>query len=400
MAKTVPQHGKNPHCRAAAVLLTAVLATLAARSSAGETQKPATPPPSPAASPAAQDSQDLPAEKEFKNIQVLTGMPASQLMPVMHFMRASLGVHCDFCHVAENGKYDLDSKKNKETARKMIRMVMAINRENFEGRTVVTCNTCHRGKDHPVRVPPIGQGLFADTTRSDAEPAPEKLPDAAAVLDRYIAALGGRAAIESVKSRVSRGTLLRPTVVDSGTPKARAVNRGQESPLEIVQQAPGKLTVTVGAPPQQIVQSFDGASGTIKTPDGERPLTAKEITRIAEQADLHKELTWRGQADKMKVVGKEEIDGRSVILLRTSAVDGSPKILAFDAESGLLRRQIINRPIFLGPDPEQTDYEDYRDVGGVKVPFLIKTSFLDDNHLGTTRKLTEVRNNAAPEERK
>jgi photosynthetic reaction center cytochrome c subunit len=282
----------------------------------------------------------------------------------------------------------------------MIRMVLAINRESFEGRTEVTCNTCHRGREHPVRVPPIGQGLFADTTRGEAEAPREKLPEAAEILDRYITALGGRTALESVTSRVSRGTVLRPAVVDSGTPKARAVNRGREDPLEIVQRAPNKLTITVGPPARQIVQSFDGVSGSIKTPDGERPLTPAEITRLAEQADLHKELALRDQAAKIRVAGKDEIDGRNVILLRTTAADGNPRTLAFDAQNGLLRRQTIYRPTILGPDPEQTDFEDYRDAGGVKVPFLVKTSFLDDNHLGTTRQLTEVRNNAAAEERK
>jgi photosynthetic reaction center cytochrome c subunit len=386
MANTAPRV-KTLHHRAAAVLLAAALSAL---SPAVEAQKPDAPP-----------AQEPPAEKEFKNIQVLTGMPASQLMPVMHLMRASLGVRCDFCHVAENGKYDLDTKKPKETARKMIRMVLAINRESFEGRTEVTCNTCHRGREHPVRVPPIGQGLFADTTRGEAETPREKLPEAAEVLDRYITALGGRTALESVTSRVSRGTVLRPAVVDSGTPKARAVNRGQEDPLEIVQRAPNKLRITLGPPARQIVQSFDGVSGSIKTPDGERPLTPAEITRLAEQANLHKELALRDQAAKMRVVGKDEIDGRDVILLRTTAADGNPKLLAFDAGSGLLRRQTVYRPTVLGPDPEQTDFEDYRDAGGgVKVPFLVKTSFIDDNHLGTTRKLTEVRNNAAAEERK
>jgi photosynthetic reaction center cytochrome c subunit len=394
MAKPTPHHVKTLH-RGAPAVLAAALAILAARSPVLESQKPDAPP-----APPPQQSQDPPAEKAFKNIQVLTGMPASQLMPVMHLMRASLGVHCDFCHVAERDKFHLDTKKTKETARRMIRMVQAINRENFEGRTRVSCNTCHRGQEHPVHVPAIGQGLFADTTHSEPETTGEKLPEAAEVLDRYIAALGGRAALASVKSRVSRGTVLRPLIADSGTPKARAINRGQESPLEILQRAPNKLTLIVGPPSQQIVQSFDGASGSLKTPSGERPLNPQEISRLAEQADLHKELALRDQAAKIKVVGKDEIDGRDVILLRTSAVDGSPKILAFDVGSGLLRRQIIYRPIFLGSDPEQTDFDDYRNVGGVKVPFVVKTSFLDDNHLGTTRKLTEVRHNVVAEEGK
>ena len=125
-------------------------------------------------------------------------MPASQMMPVMHLMRASLGMRCDFCHVTEGDRFDLDTKKEKETAREMIRMVFAINKENFEGRTEVTCNTCHRGQEHPVRAPPIGQ---APVRRHDQRPrrgaeAGERSPAAAEVLDRYIQALGGRAALE------------------------------------------------------------------------------------------------------------------------------------------------------------------------------------------------------------
>ena len=378
--------------RPAMLLAVIVAAALAARSPAAEPPKPAVSP-TPQAPPAA--GADRPAEQVFKNIKVLTGLPASQLMPVMHLMRASLGTQCDFCHVTEGNRYDLDTKWKKEAARRMIRMVLAINKDNFEGRTLVTCNTCHRGQEHPVRVPPIGQGLFVDTTRSDLEPAPEKLPDAPAVLDRYIAALGGRAALESVTSRVSRGTLLRPTVVDSGTPKARAVNRGQEDPFEIVQEAPDRVTATVGPPSQQMVQRVEGASGTFQGPRGERPMTPQEVALLAEKTDLRKELKLRDRADKARVIGREPLDGKEALVVRLMGDDGTSQLLYFDAGTGLLRRQIVNHPTVLGPDPEQTDFDDYRDVGGVKVPFVVKTSYLDDNHLGTTRKLVEVKDEEA-----
>jgi hypothetical protein len=375
------------------VLVLALAASLvAARSPAAEPpQPPAAKPPQ--APPAA--AQEKTAEQAYKNIKVLTGMPASQLMPVMHLMRASLGKRCDYCHVAEGNRYDLDTKEEKETAREMIRMVLAINKQNFEGRTAVTCNTCHRGQEHPVRTPPIGQGLFPDTTHSPGEEeAREKLPAAAEVLDHYIQALGGRAALEGVKSRVSRGTLLRMKVVGSGTPKAQAVNRGQEDPLEIVQQAPDRVTVTVGPPARQIVQRLDGAAGTVKAPDGERPMTPEEAAHLAARIDLRGDLKLRDQADKARVVGREKIDGKDAFILRLPGESGgASQTLYFDAATGLLRRRIVNQPTFLGPDPEQTDFEDYRDVGGVKVPFVVKTSYVDDNHLGTTRKLVEVKDN-------
>jgi hypothetical protein len=340
--------------------------------------------------PAQAPATEPTAGEAYKNIKVLKDMPASQLMPVMHLMRSALGTRCDFCHVAEGNQYELDTKKEKETARAMIRMVFAINKENFEGQARVTCNTCHRGQEHPVHVPPIGQAQFDDTTHgSDHHGPQEALPSAAEVLDRYIQALGGRAALEGIKSRVSRGTLLRMKVIGSGTPKAQAVNRGQEDPFEIALQAPDRATVTVG----ETVLRLDGASGTVKTPRGERPLPPQEVARMAENIDLRGPLKLRDRADKARVLRKESIEGKETLVLRIREEDGTSRLYYFDTATGLLLRQVINRPTVLGPDPEQTDYEDYRAVGAVKVPFLIKSSFLDDNHLGTTRKVVEVRDN-------
>ena len=65
------------------------------------------------------------AEEEFKNIQALKGIPADQVIPSMQFIAASLGVECEFCHVAHAN--EKDDKKPKVTARKMINMMMAIN---------------------------------------------------------------------------------------------------------------------------------------------------------------------------------------------------------------------------------------------------------------------------------
>jgi len=140
----------------------------------------------------ATQTTDKPVEQVQKNIQVLKGLPSSQLLPVMHFMRTSLGVRCDYCHVAENGKYWMDDKPAKQTARRMLEMVSSINRDNFGGRSVVTCNTCHRGSTKPIGVPAIGQGVFTDTTRADDAPTVSApLPTADQVFDKYIEALGG-----------------------------------------------------------------------------------------------------------------------------------------------------------------------------------------------------------------
>ena len=124
-------------------------------------------------------------------------------------------------------------------------------------------------------------------------------------------------------------------------------------------------------------------------------MTPQEVAHLATRIDLRGDLKLRDRADKARVVGREPIDGKDALILRMPGEDGTSQTLYFDAGTGLLRRRIVNQPTLLGPDPEQTDFEDYRDSGGVKVPFVVKTSYVDDNHLGTTRKLVEVKDNEA-----
>src|SRR5262245_63900132 len=75
------------------------------------------------------------AEEQFKNIQVLKGIPADDVFPTMQFISASLNKECDFCHVDHAN--EKDDKKEKLVARKMIAMTMAINRDNFEAKQQV-----------------------------------------------------------------------------------------------------------------------------------------------------------------------------------------------------------------------------------------------------------------------
>ena len=101
--------------------------------------------------------ENQPAESVFKNIKVLKGVPAGRLVNIMNMgFGRSLGVSCGFCHVP--GKWDLDDKEEKNTARIMIAMVGAINRDYLAKVPVdsghpppmVNCFTCHRGMTKPM----------------------------------------------------------------------------------------------------------------------------------------------------------------------------------------------------------------------------------------------------------
>ena len=103
--------------------------------------------------------ENQPAERVFKNIKILKGFPAGRLVNIMNMgFGRSLGVSCGFCHVP--GKWDLDDKEQKNTARLMFAMVQTINRDYISKvptdsarrspPPVVNCFTCHRGNSRPM----------------------------------------------------------------------------------------------------------------------------------------------------------------------------------------------------------------------------------------------------------
>src|SRR5258705_4770821 len=129
------------------------------------------------------------AEEEFKNIQALKGIPAEQVIPSMQFIAASLGVECEYCHVAHAN--EKDDKKAKVTARKMINMMMAINKDNFEGHRLVTCYSCHRGSPDPVVTPILTDEEPRPAADEGKKPGEAKamLPSADQLLGKYLAAI-------------------------------------------------------------------------------------------------------------------------------------------------------------------------------------------------------------------
>jgi hypothetical protein len=117
-------------------------------------------------------SEEL-AEKRFKNLKTsLKDLPESQFIDTMHYFSYSLGKQCTFCHVER--KFDLDDKKEKVTARKMIDMVASIDEHHFDGHPAVRCFTCHEGHAHPLT-----HQQFPDEAAAEAAASAGATPPAA-----------------------------------------------------------------------------------------------------------------------------------------------------------------------------------------------------------------------------
>jgi hypothetical protein len=90
-------------------------------------------------------SKEERTEHKYKNIQLLKGLPADRLMPIMFAFKSSLGVDCTYCHIKD--QFEKDDKSTKQMARKMITLVRDTNAKLGAAR--VSCFTCHRGQPRP-----------------------------------------------------------------------------------------------------------------------------------------------------------------------------------------------------------------------------------------------------------
>ncbi|HEY7179794.1 MAG TPA: c-type cytochrome [Blastocatellia bacterium] len=337
-----------------------------------------------AASPHGQETGKQPAEQtmeqKYKNIQILKGMPASQMRPMMNYISASLGVGCAFCHVrtGDRMEFEKDDIDHKQIARRMIQMTMDLNKNSFQGRTRVSCYTCHRGAEHTVGVPPLPRVAPVETPRSnDPRPTPQQ------ILAKYAEAVGAKDAVEKIKTRVIKGVSV-------------AAN-GQSFPLEILFASPDKYSMSVSLPQGASSQKLNGASGWIKNAREDRAMDDMDIARAKSMAWSLEPLQIKEPYPQMNFGGTEKIGGRDTQILRMTLPDKRRAAFYFDKETGLLTRRVVSTETPIGVDSEQTDYEDYSEVDGVKVAHTIRTSYLD-NLFSSTRKFTEIKHNAPVDE--
>jgi photosynthetic reaction center cytochrome c subunit len=321
--------------------------------------------------------KEKPAEQVYKNIQVFKGLPASQLQTVMTFMAGSLGVQCSYCH---SGQRENDDKPAKQSARRMIRMVFDINKSNFSGANEVTCYTCHRGQPDPLTVPSVGPSSRQSTATADAKPE-ANLPSVDQILDKYVEATGGRAALMKVTTRTMKGS--------------RVGADGVLIPEEVYQKAPNKLLVITRYPELVLRRGFDGKKGWARDNNGNSLISEQDMAELERDAEFYKDLELKRLYSQMRVGGRERIGDREAYVIEARSRTGSTERLYFDTQTGLLIRRYREYKIILGSFPTLTDYEDYKEVDGVKVPFTLRWSIP-----GRTwgRKITEVKHNAPLED--
>lgn len=341
-----------------------------------------------AQAPTAQTAPTGPlAPEKYKGIQVLKDVPADQLDLTMQYFIAATGFNCASCHMRDQATgaftFDADTRM-KSTARQMIQLVQTVNAGSFGAR--INCATCHQGSNRPAGLQMAQMFTPAELTLMSQQAAQQAArqggggpggapggrgganqtpaPPVDEIVNKYITALGGQAAVAKLNSRVMSGTL---------------VNRRGDSIPFTIEEKGNKVRETDTTPQGATTTVWDGASAWIQPGAnaadlpgfrGQHVSRLNDLRRAADLATRYENLTASRPTRLTLTPGAAPI---AVNLLQGSPFAGVTERLYFDADSGLLiRRQIITRTPLNGTLTEVIDYSDYKDVAGVKMPFTIK----------------------------
>ena len=319
------------------------------------------------------------AGEAYKNIKVLKDIPAYELIPTMEFISASLGVHCDYCHVEHH--FDRDTKRTKRRAREMMQMMFAIDKDNFHGHLAVTCNTCHNGSRHPEGMPAIAeaQGVAARPAHFEEHGRRFNLasfPQPDAIVARYVETLGGAEVLHKIKTRVMTGTM---------------TAFGHAMPIEIYSKAPDERASVMKFPRGQGITVYNGHEGWASMmPRPPHSLEGSELDEASLDADFYFPLDMHKDFTSLRERPPQKVGGQDAYVLLGIRPGKPPVQLFFSKQSRFLLRMVYFTQTALGRLPQQTDYSNYRQVDGVKVPFQWMISWPEQQ---STVQVTQVQQN-------
>ena len=315
------------------------------------------------------------AGQKFKSIKVLNDMPADQMGKVMNMMSASLGVDCKFCHASNDGDYEKEGNEHKDMARTMLKMTFELNKNYFNGRPEINCNSCHKGISHPQPSFPLTPAVSQERPKQ-----PEKKPLAEELVAKFETAIGGKENLAKINSRHIKAQRLEPD--------------GKTTEAEEIWQKGNKILATTTYPSKEygdyiVSEIFDGKTASKFGNKSKIELKADEAEQIKREAQiLLGDL--KSIYNKMDYRVLDKINGREVYWVNAVTADNQRDRLYFDVETGFLVRRSSGTPTVLGNHVFQVDYLDYKDFGGVKLPTTIKYSM---PQIYWTRKILEVKNN-------
>ena len=343
--------------------------------------------PTPAAVAAA--IKGAPAEQVFRDVRVLKGIPADEFLDTMGMFASALLFDCVSCHakeiITDENAFALETPRI-QRARQMVVMTNAINRLYFGNQNRVTCHTCHGSGNQPRSEPDL------DAQYGEPIEDPYRMafvqslatPPADAIFAKYLQSIGGAGNAAKLTSFVGTGTYTGFDTADLAVP------------AEVFVRAPNQMATIARAQAGINAKVFDGTQGWRLQGNTSIPLMAMTGDNL--QGAAIEAMVWF-PASLQKSFSQwqtnvAQINGTNVIAVQGSNAGQLPIRLYFDEESGMLVRMLHWRRTAVGAIPTRVDFEDFRPVAGVQMPFLWTRTWTNNQ---VVMQMKEIRPNAPVE---
>jgi outer membrane lipoprotein-sorting protein len=192
-------------------------------------------------------------------------------------------------------------------------------------------------------------------------------------VEKVLAAMGGRAALTKLNTRVITGTI---TVSNQGMDIPGTIEMSYKAPN--LARSVMKLDLSAIGRQEMVIDSrCDGKTAfEINSQTGVREITGDQLENKLNASFPSPFLNYKQAGAKIEVAGKEKLGEKDVIVLVFTPKTGSVSRLYFDAQTWQLMRWVgkVTVPEAGGEIEQTTDSSDYREVDGVKVPFTLVLS--------------------------
>jgi zinc protease len=193
-----------------------------------------------------------------------------------------------------------------------------------------------------------------------AKPSGE-LPTAEQIVNKFVQAIGGKAAVEKLTSREEKGTFELPAM-------------GLSAPIVIYSKAPNKTVFTIDIESIGTVRrGYNGTTGWSEDPQtGLREMSGGELAQMKIGSDFYRDIKLMQVFPKMTVKGVEKVNGSDAYVVDATSAEGLSETFYFDTQTGLLVRSDVEADTPQGKMKITSLPSDYREVDGMKIPFTLR----------------------------
>jgi hypothetical protein len=185
------------------------------------------------------------------------------------------------------------------------------------------------------------------------------------IVTKYLAARGGRDNIKAVRSERVTGAI--------------SFGPGADGSFLVERERPLKMHMEVSLNGATVIRVYDGkSSGWIYNPfagnPAVQPMTEADLRNILDEADFEGPFVdYKEKVNQLEFSGKTDVDDKPAYKLKLTNKNGDVSYFSFDATTYMLVRWQGTRKVDGKDQPSESFFRDFREVQGLKYPFLIES---------------------------